>query len=109
MRPTASSAQKAHEKLHPSSPPQGKKSAPKSTARNNARRSLARSEEDKENSHQVEQEASERAPSTDLRQGGPNGEMEAESQPLRDITPAPDSPPPIPGDAELGVVSASGG
>jgi hypothetical protein len=97
MRPTASSAQKAHEKVAPSSPPQSKRSAPVPTTKGKARTSLTGSDEDKENSHRGGQEMHS-SPTTAEEgameingSGGGSGSGKAESQPLNDITPAEDS------------------
>jgi hypothetical protein len=88
MRPTASSAQKAHEKVAPSSPPQSKRAAPVQAVKK-VRRSLATSEEDKENSHRGGAEMMDHAPSTtEARQVEPNGGDNAQPSPLKDITPA---------------------
>jgi hypothetical protein len=88
MRPTASTAQKTHEKVAPSSPPQAKRTAPVNAPKGKTRRSLAISDEDKENTHRG---GHERIPSTstaDVRQVETNGDGKVELQPLNDITPA---------------------
>ena len=96
MRPTASSAQKAHEKVAPSSPPQSKRSAPVPTARGKVRTSMTASDEDKENSHRGGQEMHSSPSATEERametngSGSGSGSDKAESQPLNDITPAED-------------------
>lgn len=88
MRPTASSAQKTHDKAAPSSPPQSKRAAPIRTAKSKARSSLTVSDEDKENSHRGQQEMNSSPSTAKTTQAEMNGDGEAVSQPLSDITPA---------------------
>jgi hypothetical protein len=94
MRPTASSAQKVHEKVAPSSPPQSKRSAPVPAARGKPRTSMTTSDEDKENSHRGGQELHSSPSATEDRvvetNGSGSGSDKSESQPLNDITPAED-------------------
>jgi hypothetical protein len=88
MRPTASSAQKAHEKAAPSSPPQSKRAAPLQAVKGRARRSLTTSTEDKENSHRGGREIHHSPLTVEARQADMNGDGKVESHPLNDITPA---------------------
>jgi hypothetical protein len=87
MRPTASSAQKAHEKVAPSSPPQSKRAAPVHTAKRMARSSLNTSDEDKENTHRGGQESDIPPSTTEARADEVNGNSKTDSSPLKDITP----------------------
>jgi hypothetical protein len=98
MRPTASSAQKAHEKVAPSSPPQSKRAAPAPTVKGKSRSSLLHSDEDKENSHRGQQELGPESPTGEKSRGAMNGDSGTESQPLRDITP-PEDPGETPADS----------
>ncbi|KAF7514025.1 hypothetical protein GJ744_006639 [Endocarpon pusillum] len=88
MRPTTSSAQKAHEKVAPSSPPQAKRAAPAQAAKGKARISMTISDEDKENSHQGGQEIDPSPAAAEAKQPEMNGTSNAEPGPLNDITPA---------------------
>lgn len=88
MRPTASSAQKTHEKVAPSSPPQAKRAGPMHGTKSKARGSLTTSDEDKENSHRGSQEMASSPSAAKDRQVEPNGDEKAESHPFKDITPA---------------------
>ena len=102
MRPTASSAQKAHEKVAPSSPPQTKRAAPVHAAKGKARGSLpgsdedkgkARgslpgSDEDKENTHRGGPESEGPPPTSETREDDVDGDDKADPSPLKDITPA---------------------
>lgn len=91
MRPTTSSAQKAHEKVAPSSPPQSKRAAPAQATKGKARRSLLDSDEDKENNHRGGQEINSSPSAPKDKQVEANGSAEGESQPLNDITPVVES------------------
>jgi hypothetical protein len=87
MRPTASTAQKVHEKVAPSSPPQSKRAAPVQAAKGKVRRSTI-SDEDKENTHRGGHPEDSAPPTTDTEQMEANGNAKVEPQPLNDITPA---------------------
>lgn len=88
MRPTASSAQKAHDKVSPSSPPQSKRAATMQAVKSKARMSLTRNDEDKENSQQGGQGIDSSPSPADVKQVNAKGDDKADSQPLNDITPA---------------------
>ncbi len=106
MRPTASSAQKAHEKVAPSSPPQSKRATPLQAAKSKARRSMTVSDEDKENSHRGGQESNPSASAAEETQVETNGDGKGESQPLNDITPAVE-PQEVPADSNTDALEAS--
>lgn len=93
MRPTASSAQKAHEKVAPSSPPQTKRAAPVHAAKGKSRSSLPTSDEDKENTHRGGPESDVPVPTTETREdadadrNADEDDGQADTVPLKDITP----------------------
>lgn len=86
MRPTASSAQKTHDKVVPSSPPQSKQTAKGQAVKGKPRRSLTATDEDTENSSQARQNANPSPSAAEAEQVEPDGDGNGELRPLNEIT-----------------------